>query len=129
MRAAIMAMLALAGCATTVGGQALEGVEWRAADLNGAPILAGAPLTLRLDGGRAAGSAGCNSFSGAYRLRSDAKIDIDAVATTRRACAEDVMDQERRYLSILENAASYGVYRDGSLSLISPDGRAVRFRQ
>jgi hypothetical protein len=37
-------------------------------------------------------------------------------------------EQERRFLSILEQVQGYSVYGDGSVSLIAPDGRAIRFR-
>jgi hypothetical protein len=39
------------------------------------------------------------------------------------------MDQERRFLSILENVQGYSFYSDGGMSLIAPDGRAIRFRR
>ena len=39
------------------------------------------------------------------------------------------MDEERRYLSILESAHGYNFYGDGGLSLIADDGRAIRYRR
>ncbi len=118
--------LFLGGCATVATGGRLSG-EWRAVDINGIPV-SGGPITLRLQDA-ASGSSGCNSYSGAFRLTSRQGIEFGPLAVTRMACAPEVMDQESRYLSILRGVSGYSFYSDGSLSLISADGRAVRLRR
>ena len=123
--------LLLAACAATSAEtrRDIRGIEWRAVDINGAPVAAGRPLTLRLDGGgRASGHGGCNSFSAPYRLRSELRLEFGPIAATEIACEGAVGEQEARYLAILDAAESYSRYGDGSLSVIAPDGRAVRFR-
>lgn len=128
MRTLLLAIAMLAGCAS--GGGRLGGGEWRAVDINGAPVLAGEAVTLRLDSDdRVSGNTGCNLYSGSYQLSSRQGIRFSAVASTRRACDAAVMDQERRYLAILENVQAYSLYGDGSLSVIAGDGRAIRFRR
>lgn len=130
MRAILAAVLILGGCATVAGGQRLTQAEWHAVDVNGVPVTGPAALTLRLgEGGQASGNSGCNGFSGAYQFLSEQRIAFGALASTRRACDPAIMEQESRYLSILQSAGGYSVYRDGSLSLIAADGRAIRFRQ
>ncbi len=126
----LILVLLLGGCAaTSADGRRMSGIEWRASDLNGVPVIPGSTVTLRLgDGQTVSGSAGCNSFSGQYRTMSKEGIRFSALTTTRKACADDVMDQERRFLSILQSVEGYSFYSDG-LSLISPDGRAIRFRR
>jgi heat shock protein HslJ len=120
--------LLLAACATTPPN--VGGGEWRAADVNGLPVTGARALTLTLGpDGRASGNAGCNSFSGTYAFRSRDRIDLGPLAVTRMACEPPVMEQEARYLSILEAAETYSRYGDGSLSIIAPDGRAIRFRR
>jgi heat shock protein HslJ len=117
----------LAACATTPAN--VSG-EWRAADVNGVAVTGTRSLTLTLGpDGRAAGNAGCNSFSGPYSMRRSDRIDLGPLAVTRMACEPQAMEQEARYLSILEAAESFSRYGDGSLSIIAPDGRAVRFRR
>lgn len=129
MRAIMAAGLLLNGCGTMAGGQHLTGREWRAADINGAPIIESAVPTLRLEGsGRASGSTGCNSFFGTYKLQSEQRVEFQAISRTERGCEPSVMRQENDYLAILEMARGYSVYRDGSLSLIAADGRAIRYR-
>ena len=130
MRIFLLALLILGGCASTPGGRNISDRDWRASDLNGVRILADALVTLRLEGGtRASGSAGCNTYSGSYRLMSKEGIDFTIAATTRKICPPELMEQERRFLSILDAVEGYSFYSDGSFSLVSPDGRAIRFRR
>lgn len=127
MRSVILALMMVAGCAGPGGGARLGGIEWRASDINGIPVEGG-PLTLTLgEGGRASGQAGCNSWFGNYRFGSDQGISFSAIGSTRKLCAPAVMDQERRFLSVLESASGYSSYRDDSVSLVAADGRAIRF--
>ena len=129
MRIFLLLLIFLGGCAATPGGRRISDRDWRASDLNGVPVLPGSSVTLRLAGGdRVSGSAGCNLYSGTYRLMSKEGIDFTTLTTTRKACAPELMDQERRFLSILESVEGYSFYSDGSFSLVSPDGRAIRFR-
>lgn len=128
MRAIIAAALLLGGCGTTISGQRLTERDWRAADLNGTPVIESAGPTLRLGSGRARGTTGCNEFFGTYRMRPDQRITIEGIERTERGCEPAIMQQENAYLSILENARGFSLYRDGSLSLIAADGRAIRYR-
>lgn len=128
-RSLIIAVLALGAC-TTVQTRQIDGVEWRAVDINGVPAAEGGPVTLRLDAGQASGNAGCNRYNGGYQLqRPDQRIRFSAITSTRMACAPALMDQERRYVAILEAVSGYSFYGDGSLSLIAADGRAIRYRR
>lgn len=129
MRLILLTLFLLGGCAASPGGRQMSGRDWRAANLNGVPVLPNSIVTLRLEGGeRISGSAGCNLYSGSYRLMSREGIDFTALTTTRKACTPELMDQERRFLSILESVEGYSFYSDNSFSLVSPDGRAIRFR-
>lgn len=123
----LLSLAALSACATAGLGSGLGGREWVAQDVNGVPVAGARPLTLRFEGERASGSAGCNSFSGSYEAGEE-RLEFGPLAATRMACEPDIMEQERRYLSILAAARSYSRYGNGSLSVIAPDGRAIRFR-
>jgi heat shock protein HslJ len=129
MRAFLFLLLLLSGCAAGPVGRPMNGILWRASDINGVPLVANSAVTLRLDDGRVSGSAGCNQFSGTYRMMNKDGIDLGALSTTRMACAPELMEQERRVLAILDAVEGYSFYSDGGLSLISPDGRAIRFRR
>jgi len=131
MRAFLLLAL-VGGCTSTGFGsqQRLGDVTWRASDLNGVPVAEGTMITLQIaGGGQVSGNAGCNRYSGTYRMMNKQGIDFDALSTTRIACAPAVMEQEQRFLSILGSVEGYSFYSDGGMSLISPDGRAIRFRR
>jgi heat shock protein HslJ len=126
MRGLLLAFLLLGACAT--GSPGRIGGAWRAVDINGAPVAA-TPATLQLEGGRISGTAACNTYSGTYEAASGERVRFGTLATTRKLCDDAAMDEERRFLSIMENVVSYSLYGDGSLSLIAADGRAIRFRR
>jgi heat shock protein HslJ len=124
-----LALMALAGCAT-VGDRQIGNGEWRAVDLNGVPVGPGASVTLRLENGQVSGNAGCNRYSGTFRAsRPQQQIRFGPLATTRMACPGPVMEQEGRFLSIMEAVTGYTFYGDGGLSLVAADGRAIRLRR
>ncbi len=131
MRAFLLLFLfGLSACTGMTGGQRMGGITWRASDLNGVPLVEGTDITLQITGrNQVSGSAGCNRYSGTYRLMNREGIDFDALSTTRMACAPATMEQEQRFLSILGAVEGYSFYSDGGMSLISPDGRAIRFRR
>jgi heat shock protein HslJ len=125
----LLPLLALSACATS-GIPRIGTGDFVALDVNGAPVVGDRPLTLRLDSeGRASGNSGCNSFSAPYELGSRERITFGPVVSTRMACAPDIMEQETRFIAILDAAESYSVYASGSVSIIAPDGRAIRFRR
>ena len=124
----LLPLLALSACATTALGPNIQGRDWRAQDLNGLPAVGDRPLTLRLDGGQASGNSGCNSFTGTYKI-SEGKLEFGPLASTRMMCDAAVMEQETRFLSILAATRSYSRYGSGAVSVIAPDGRAIRFAE
>jgi heat shock protein HslJ len=118
----------------------LEGTTWSAQDYNNGhggvvSLIAGSEITARFEGGRVAGSAGCNAYTAPYSLDGSAivaalansrlrgggeasasgsagsPIEIGPAASTRRACAQPpgVMEQEAAYLAALETARVYRV--------------------
>jgi heat shock protein HslJ len=123
----LLSLLALSACAAGSLGSRFDGRELIAEAVNDVPVTGTRPLTLRLQGGQAAGNSGCNSFSAPYKL-SEERIEFGPIASTRMACEPAVMEQEARFLSILAAARSTSRYGNGSLSIIAPDGRAIRFR-
>ncbi|MBK9613684.1 MAG: META domain-containing protein [Dehalococcoidia bacterium] len=66
------------------------------------------------DDGSLSGNAGCNNYSTSYTIDGD-NISINpGIATTRMACAENVMSAvETAYLAALPTAATYAVQGDG----------------
>ncbi len=109
------------------GADALWGTSWRLENLAGAAVLAGAAATLEFpEAGRVAGNASCNRFFGSLEVAGDT-LSFGAIGTTRRACAEEVNEQERRFLAALEAAERFEI--DGGQLLLYSAGleRPLRF--
>jgi len=54
------------------------------------------------------GSAGCNRYSGSYTWTGD-QLSFSPLATTKMACADDVMAQESAFLASMEQVASLAI--------------------
>ncbi|MBX3025831.1 META domain-containing protein [bacterium] len=129
--------VALAACATRppapatrpVSAHDLLGTEWLAEDVGGAGVAEGSHSTLRFAAAtQVDGDTGCNRFSGPL-TEDGAGIRIGPLATTRRACAPALMDQERRYLAALARAT--GWQRENDRLILLDDARqpVVRYSQ
>jgi heat shock protein HslJ len=68
------------------------------------------------------GSAGCNSFSGTYGTNGNV-VRISRLATTQKACEEDVMAQEAAFLEALEGVAFLD--RQGSTMQLTDRGGSL----
>ena len=86
-------------------------------------VVEGATITLNFgDDGRASGSAGCNSYGGAYTERGDG-LSFGPLMSTKRACVDERANrQEQRYLTAL-GAASRFELSGGRLTIFQGDGR------
>src|SRR4051812_46045487 len=97
---------------TSAPAAALEGTEWRLADIGGQPSPAGADstrhpgFTLLAEGRKVQGSAGCNRMAGTYQLDGQ-KLRFGPLATTRMACP--AMETETAFLKALEATTRYEV--------------------
>ena len=142
------ALLALAACvlgpSAGPGGEAerlegtawrleKQGTAWRLEELNGRPPVGvpgdGVPtLAFAADEPRASGNGGCNQFGGTYTRRR-ASLRFGALASTRRACADEAATrQETAYLQALQSTTRYAIY-DDLLVLYAEDRVLARLRR
>jgi heat shock protein HslJ len=87
----------------------LENQKWILIDLDGnAPIYSTNPMVVVFEDGQVSGNAGCNQYFGNYQIKGDA-ITFANIAQTEMACLdpEEVMEQERVYLDLLETAQHF----------------------
>ena len=125
--------------ATTVSGTTLRfrrepppqlaGVDWKVTSFNNnrhavVGVLGESNITMSFKDGQVAGSAGCNNFHGTYATEGS-KVQFGPLATTRRACEESLMTQEREFLAALASAVTWSI--DGNvLDMHRADGeRAI----
>ncbi|GAA3910975.1 META domain-containing protein [Halomonas cibimaris] len=72
--------------------------------------------------GRISGSDGCNRFTGKASLGDKQRINVEELATTRKACP--ALDDAQRVTDMLENAYRYLIDHD-RLVLFGPDSRVI----
>jgi heat shock protein HslJ len=88
----------------------LEGTNWLLIELNGKEISTVAlktPVSVfyQKEGNRVNGFAGCNSFTGGYKVEGS-KIVCTALASTKMFCQE-TMEMETLFLNVLQAEHSY----------------------
>jgi heat shock protein HslJ len=107
------------------GAEVLTGPEWMVTQIDGQPALDDAAPTIAFLPNGVTGSAGCNRFNGGYEADA-ASLSFGALATTRMACADDRMEQERAFLTLLSRVTRYEASEDGTgLVLTAEDGRTI----
>jgi putative lipoprotein len=131
--AAITALACAGGACSTEGpvsasvtpSTQLVGPTWRLEDIEGHSVIdrLNTPLTFHLDG-TVTGDSGCNRMTGSAAV-DGASLVFGPLATTKRACAAAVMDQEQKLLQALERVRSWQIGDDGLLVLCGSDGSAL----
>jgi heat shock protein HslJ len=129
LRAALLLLAAsLAGCApVTANSEApsLDGTAWILSSLPGRTLVGRQPITLRFEGGRVAGSDGCNRYSGPFTTEGDTLSIKNAVASTMMACEPpELMEQAREFTAALAGSKGYRVV-DGQLQLLGDGGKTL----
>lgn len=118
----------LSGC----GGdpaRLLRGGTWIVDDLPGRGIIDSSRMTvIFLEDGRVTGLASCNRYMGVYKLTGEG-LTIRRPASTLKACAPALMDQEQRFLARLKKVQRFRLAKGGLLELLGPDGALIRLRQ
>ena len=90
-------------------------------------LVLGTAITASFEGGRVAGSDGCNRYTAGYTLGPGASdLCIQPAAATRMLCAvpAGVMEQEAAYLAALSAVTRYRIEGD-RLTLEAADGARV----
>jgi heat shock protein HslJ len=105
----------------------LEGTSWTATGVNnGAGGVESTALTSAISaafaaGGALSGSAGCNQYNATHDTAGSDELTISDIATTRMACADDVMTLESQYTAALAKVATYSI-SGATLTLRDADG-------
>jgi heat shock protein HslJ len=132
--ASLVTLLALAtvgGCGgedeTPADASALEGTPWvLASGLDVAGWEAAAP-SATFEGGRVAGSTGCNRFNGPYAVDGDA-LEIGQLAQTSRACVPPADEVEREYTAALDRVAAWRSENEELVLMDADDAELLRYR-
>jgi heat shock protein HslJ/uncharacterized membrane protein len=105
----------------------LWGTAWRLDSLGGAGVPESSQATLDFPTeGRASGNGSCNRFNGVVTIEGGT-IQFGGLASTRKACAEDVMRREDAYLAALRDAESFEVEDDALRIDVAGQPEPMRF--
>jgi heat shock protein HslJ len=72
-------------------------------------LLSKQAVTLQFSEDKVSGFASCNNYQGFVKWLSQTNVQVGSLATTRKLCRPDVMNQERRFLKALQSAQSVTV--------------------
>ncbi|MFG2955405.1 META domain-containing protein [Streptomyces sp. NPDC048291] len=129
--AALIALLAVAcggGRGGTVGTvPAVTGIDWTvdSVTVDGATQRAPAHAHMKIEDGRAAGSLGCNQFSGPVEITGD-QLRLSQLRTTRMACDNARMTFERALSRTLTSGPLTMTGEGGKLTLTATGGDRVQ---
>jgi heat shock protein HslJ len=101
----------------TISMADLAGVIWKLEEIaRGEPVASEPAITLRFEGGRIIGFAGCNDYFAAISSEGPGRLKLSPPGATRKACPPSIMDMEAHYLKALASVTSYS-FVGGSLAL------------
>lgn len=115
----------LPGCAGEPASL-LIGSDWQVVEIAGTTPVEDSEASIRFDEeSRVTGQGSCNRYMGSYRLSGEG-LGVSRLASTKMACAEELMDQEQRFLQLLGQTQRFDIDDDGALILHAEDGRTIR---
>lgn len=101
----------------TLTAKYLEGAEWRLDELTGLPLPAGTtPPTLKLEGEKVFGFAGCNRYVGRAILTGPGSLAFGPLAMARMVCGEPQMAVESNFVHEMSRVTRYS-FAEGRLAL------------
>jgi len=100
----------------------LLGTNWLAEDIDGKGVIDNAQSTFSVaPDGKVTGRGGCNGYFAEAEIEGD-RIRIGKAGATLMACAEALMDQERKFFAALEKVATFRIDGNGKLFLVDASG-------
>ena len=111
------------------GEYTLEDVTWLLGKtIEGSEITAEFTAGIGSEDSVVTGTAGCNTYQGVYTETTRAigrnVLKIAPLATTRKICDQELMEQERLFLAALEAATSYRI-EGFTLTIVYPGGELL----
>lgn len=89
------------------------------------PVVGRNPVSLTFSEDRAYGNAGCNHWFANYRLEGQ-KLRFSEIGSTRRMCAEHIMEQEQHFLELLAQIERWDVSNIDQLRFWPAEGAPLR---
>lgn len=117
-------MLKMVASGTEPAAASVFGQLWVVDYVDGIGAITAPQATFRVsEAGKAGGSGPCNTYFATAKVDGQA-IAISEIGSTYKACAPEVMAEEKALFDALAKAASYNVDA-GKLTIIDKDGREI----
>ncbi|MGO1460728.1 MAG: META domain-containing protein [Marinobacter sp.] len=132
---AVSSALVLSACAIMPGADSdrvttenlVQGGEWVVEDIGGKGLIDSSHVSMVFrEDNRVGGNSSCNNYNGEYQLDGSEFTVGDNIASTRRACAPALMNQEDLFLKLLMNVSEARLGDNGELLLSTPEGDTIR---
>ncbi|WP_232826362.1 META domain-containing protein [Cyanothece sp. BG0011] len=94
----------------------LIGTEWQLMDWTENQALTKENSTIAFQKDALSGSGSCNRYTAGYGVQENA-MKVGLIAATRKACTEEIMNQEMLFLGALEGAKIYSINAQGQLQI------------
>lgn len=102
------------------GGASITGQQWRPVIIGSDEVPADSGLFVLFEvDGSIKGNAGCNQFTGSLET-SEGAMSVGALASTRMACPEEVMDRDNAFTQAISQTRHFEM-GDNSLQLLNAD--------
>ena len=102
--------------------KSLQGTAWWVEDIAGKGVIDMSHTTIDFtQEGKVAGDTGCNRYFGGVEI-GDGDITVGALAGTRKACPEALMNQETSFYEAMGKVVSWEIADTGLLHLRDADG-------
>ena len=123
----VLSFLTLVACNSGANsGEALVGPVWVATSLNGHKLVPTTTISAEFTAEESvSGSASCNNYTTSYSVDGDSISFGEAIASTRKLCAEPVNEQEQAYFTVLNEAVRFEIEDEETLTLSDGDGNAL----
>jgi heat shock protein HslJ len=99
---ALLVLLCTACTSIAADERTFEGTEWQVTAIDGQTTPRSENYRVNFRKGQFGGRFGCNSFSGAYKVREGTILAVDPVGATEMACEGPAMDFESRGFRVLQ---------------------------
>jgi heat shock protein HslJ len=106
----------------------LQGAEWVLEDIGGGIISDSRVMLNFTADGQVSGLGSCNHFTARYALTGEG-LSISRAASTKMACAAPLMEQEQRFLDLLQRVQRFELTADGALILHASEQRRIVARR
>ena len=83
-------------------------------------------IEFKSEGGKFAGSGGCNSYFGGYEINNNELNIKPPIGSTMMACPEPIMAQEQEYFKLLETTETFQI-QNGKLTISCSGNKILVF--